>query len=216
MVPPHNHPEAESITVLAGPFGIVQGTVTDRSKGKVNTMQGVGKHEKHPIGLSAFRSDHSLASSREHRRGSTLRSFRGRITALKHDPRLRSLFRYSICWVLSRQQLSYGATIDNSGFTGSMSGSYGGQTLAINYSAQAMAAPFTWASTGSYGGEPWSSDGSASFSFPTSTTFQVQYNESVNLGPNTGQSSLVISGIKSVCDLHGYIWRVNCQRWCVI
>jgi quercetin dioxygenase-like cupin family protein len=37
MVPPHTHPEAENITVLAGSFGIGEGTVADKSKGRVLT-----------------------------------------------------------------------------------------------------------------------------------------------------------------------------------
>jgi quercetin dioxygenase-like cupin family protein len=32
MVPPHTHPKTENTTVLAGSFGIGEGTVADRSK----------------------------------------------------------------------------------------------------------------------------------------------------------------------------------------
>ena len=38
-VPPHSHPDTENITVLAGSFGIGEGTKFDKSKG---TMLGVG------------------------------------------------------------------------------------------------------------------------------------------------------------------------------
>jgi len=37
MVPPHTHPDAENITVLAGSFGIGEGTVVDKSKGRILT-----------------------------------------------------------------------------------------------------------------------------------------------------------------------------------
>jgi quercetin dioxygenase-like cupin family protein len=36
-VPPHTHPDVENITVLSGSFGIGEGTVADKSKGKVLT-----------------------------------------------------------------------------------------------------------------------------------------------------------------------------------
>ena len=35
MVPPHTHPDIESITVISGSFGIGQGKVADKSKGQV-------------------------------------------------------------------------------------------------------------------------------------------------------------------------------------
>jgi len=35
MVPPHTHPDIESITVISGAFGIGQGKVADKSKGQV-------------------------------------------------------------------------------------------------------------------------------------------------------------------------------------
>ena len=35
MVPPHTHPDTENITVLSGSFGIGEGKVADKSKGRV-------------------------------------------------------------------------------------------------------------------------------------------------------------------------------------
>jgi len=35
MVPPHIHPDTENITVLSGSFGIGEGKVADKSKGRV-------------------------------------------------------------------------------------------------------------------------------------------------------------------------------------
>ena len=35
MIPPHTHPDNENITVLSGSFGIGEGEVADRAKGRV-------------------------------------------------------------------------------------------------------------------------------------------------------------------------------------
>ena len=35
LVPPHTHPDTENITVLEGSFGIGEGTVADKAKGRV-------------------------------------------------------------------------------------------------------------------------------------------------------------------------------------
>ncbi|MBV9654235.1 MAG: cupin domain-containing protein, partial [Acetobacteraceae bacterium] len=35
IIPPHTHPDVESLTVLSGSFGIAQGKVADKSRGQI-------------------------------------------------------------------------------------------------------------------------------------------------------------------------------------
>ena len=95
------------------------------------------------------------------------------------------------------QPLSYTATTDEFGFTESMSGLYGGQSLSINYVA--TTAPrdpgfLQWTSTGTYGSQTWSGFGFATFEFPTATTLQISYNDGVTLGSDMGSDVSTING----------------------
>jgi hypothetical protein len=83
--------------------------------------------------------------------------------------------------------LSYGAVIGQAKYTASLSGTYDGQALDINYVGNFSSypgGPVTWTGSGTYGSETWSESGTALFTFPTKTTFTESYYESVNVGSN--------------------------------
>jgi hypothetical protein len=95
------------------------------------------------------------------------------------------------------QELDYGATITATGFTGFLSGLYAGQSLNVSYTGNSSAFPggaVTWTSTGTYGASSWLGSGSATFSFPTATTFTETFTSSTAIGSNTGNDSAVING----------------------
>ena len=94
--------------------------------------------------------------------------------------------------------LSYGATITSTGFTAFLSGTYGGRSLNVTYTGNLSAFPLgavTWTGTGLYGTDTWSSNGSVTFSFPTTTTFTESYTSALMVGANTGSYNLVIGGL---------------------
>jgi hypothetical protein len=83
------------------------------------------------------------------------------------------------------------------GFSQTLGGLYAGQVLNVAYTGNSTAFPggaITWTSSGLWGAVPWSSSGSASFTFPTSTTFQIGYNSSLDIGPNAIVTDITISG----------------------
>ncbi len=93
--------------------------------------------------------------------------------------------------------LSTNSTNTTTGFTQTMTGSFLGQTLSVTYSGDSSAFPggaITWTSTGSYGSQAWNSFGEATFTFPTSTSFQVAYDSTLAIGTNTMVTNVTISG----------------------
>jgi hypothetical protein len=91
------------------------------------------------------------------------------------------------------------ASDTTTGFTETLSGTYAGTALSVSYTGNstnfAMGGPITWTSTGTYGNQAWSGSGSATFTFPTNTTYQVAYNSSLTIGSNTVvYSNTTISG----------------------
>jgi hypothetical protein len=97
----------------------------------------------------------------------------------------------------SMDVLNTNATDTTTGFTETLSGTYAGQALSVTYTGNSLAFPggaVTWTSSGSYGVQGWTGNGSATFTFPTTSTFQVAYSSIVTIGSNTVQYNSVISG----------------------
>ena len=93
--------------------------------------------------------------------------------------------------------LNTNSTDTSTGFTQTLAGTYAGQALNVTYTGNSTAFPagaITWTSTGSYGAQAWTSSGDATFTFPTSSTFQIAYSSSLTLGPNTVLENSTISG----------------------
>jgi hypothetical protein len=93
--------------------------------------------------------------------------------------------------------LTYGVSITAAGFTASMSGTYAGQSLNVSYTGDLSAfpgGPVTWTASGAYGARTLSGSGTATFTFPTSSTFTEAYVSSLVLGVNTGSANLTIDG----------------------
>lgn len=91
--------------------------------------------------------------------------------------------------------INYSSAITTTGFTTTLFGVYAGQSLNVTYTGSLAAFPgVTWTSSGTYGANTWTGSGSATFSFPTGTTFQINYLSTLSIGSNTGQDSLVITG----------------------
>lgn len=87
------------------------------------------------------------------------------------------------------QTLSMSGTVTTGGFTETLSGTYQGTALSINYVGITSGNTITWTTTGSLTGS-----GSATFSFPTSSTFAIGYSSSWTSSSNTASDSLTISG----------------------
>jgi hypothetical protein len=99
-----------------------------------------------------------------------------------------------------RQSLDYGVTSNSTSFTTTLSGTYGGHNLSLTDTGSLSGFPgaVTWTGSGTYGASTWSETGNASFSFPTASTFTLDFNiTSLTLGANTGSESAVINGIDS-------------------
>jgi len=96
------------------------------------------------------------------------------------------------------QVLSMSGTVTTTGFTESLTGTYQGNLLDITYTGNSTGYPntITWTTSGSYGGVNFTNgnNNSATFSFPTSSTFNIQNLSSWGLSPNTASDNLSISG----------------------
>jgi hypothetical protein len=82
-------------------------------------------------------------------------------------------------------------------FSQTLSGTYAGLGLSVTYTGDPTAfpgGPVTWTSSGTYGAQAWNSSGSATFTFPTASTFQVAYSSSLTVGSNTLLDNTTISG----------------------
>ncbi len=92
--------------------------------------------------------------------------------------------------------IDFSITAGTTSFTSSMSGTYGGTALSISYTGDLSAYPgtITWAGSGSYGADLWASSGTATFSFPTASTFQELYSSSSSVGSHTETTSLTVTG----------------------
>jgi len=93
--------------------------------------------------------------------------------------------------------LTTASTDTTTGFTQTLMGTYAGKALSVTYTGDSSAfpgGPITWTSTGSYGADTWTGSGSAQFTFPTSSTFQVAYSSSLTIGSNTVLTNTTISG----------------------
>ena len=98
------------------------------------------------------------------------------------------LYALSLFAGRSGNVLSTSATDTTAGFTETLSGNYAGQALSVAYTGNTTAFPagaVTWSSTGTYGAQAWAGSGSATFTFPTASTFQVAYTESLTIGANS-------------------------------
>jgi PEP-CTERM motif len=96
------------------------------------------------------------------------------------------------------ETLLMSGTITTTGFTESVTGMYQGKLLDITYTGDSTGFPNTvsWTMSGSYGGVNFTnaSSNSATFSFPTSSTFNIQYLSSWTLSPHTASDNLSITG----------------------
>jgi hypothetical protein len=92
--------------------------------------------------------------------------------------------------------LSFGVDASPSSYTASMSGTYGGSGLSISYAGNlsSYTPTVSWTGIGSYGTNTWSSNGTATFSFPTATLFQEVYASSSTVGTHSETTSVMISG----------------------
>jgi hypothetical protein len=88
-------------------------------------------------------------------------------------------------------------TVSNT-WSGTLSGTYMGKAVSVSYSgdySQYPSGKITWSSTGTYGSDSWTGSGNALFTEPTSTTFQIALNTSLQVGSNTGSvDNNLISG----------------------
>lgn len=96
--------------------------------------------------------------------------------------------------------LNTGSIATLTGFSQILSGTYLGQALSVAYVGNSTAFPggaITWNSVGAYGNQAWSSSGSATFTFPAASTFQIAYSSSLTIGSDTMSTDLTISGAAS-------------------
>jgi hypothetical protein len=107
------------------------------------------------------------------------------------------LYGLSLIAGRSMDVLNTNATDTTTGFTETLSGTYAGQALSVTYTGNSLAFPggaVTWTSSGNYGVQGWNGSGSATFTFPTPSTFQVAYSSNVTIGANNVQYNSIISG----------------------
>jgi len=94
--------------------------------------------------------------------------------------------------------LSLSGSVTTTGFTESMTGTYQGNLVNITYAGNSTGYPntITWTTSGTFGGVNFTngSSNSATFSYPTSSTFQIQFLSSWTLSPNTASDNATISG----------------------
>ncbi len=93
------------------------------------------------------------------------------------------------------QTLDYDSTTTDSGWSSTFSGTYLGIPFEVTYlgdsSTFETTDTITWTSNGFFGGDVWDSVGSALFS-DTPTGFQIDFDNSVTLGSNTGMINTII------------------------
>jgi len=101
--------------------------------------------------------------------------------------------------------LSFGISASPSSYTSSLSGTYGGSGLSISYTGNlsGYTPTISWTGTGSYGANTWSSNGAATFTFPTATTFQEVYASSSTVGAHSETTSVTISGVDGPVNYTG-------------
>ncbi len=94
--------------------------------------------------------------------------------------------------------LSLSGSVTTTGFTESMTGTYQGNLVNITYTGNSTGYPntITWTTSGTFGGVNFTNgnSNSATFSYPTSSTFQIQFLSSWTLSPNTASDNAIISG----------------------
>ncbi len=115
------------------------------------------------------------------------------VTSTIPDVDLDSITR--IYGFTGNQVLSLSGTVTTSGFNETLSGTYQGNSLNITYTGVSTGYPntITWTTSGSYGLVDFTGGGSATFSFPTSSTFNINYLSSWGSSP-TASDSLSITG----------------------
>lgn len=99
-------------------------------------------------------------------------------------------------WQLG-QTVDYTSSTSVSAWTGTLSGSYLGVPLSVDYTGNLSAyppGPVTWTSTGSYGAASWNSSGSATITDATPTTFDLAFIDSLTVGSNTASLDYTIPG----------------------
>jgi hypothetical protein len=96
-------------------------------------------------------------------------------------------------------QLNYTSNNTASGYSGALRGTYIGRSIDVNYQGDfsefSSLGRITWTSHGFYGSVPWSSSGNASI-VGDSTSFQIKYDSSLNVGTNLGRDNTVVFGTR--------------------